>query len=202
MCNEVARRTSLDLRRNDFDQRKLHLFTPQTRTEYGAATLDKDHRFPVIVRARRFRRRGAGGPGIGDHGTRDWRKRRVHGGRACHPALEQARRAWQAGAWFRVRGRDLRSGRRLIPADAFDGFTVPTTEPGPCPPEPSASRRYAEAQHRSLALRRPPILCPLRAIACNFLSSPVSLPAQSRPDSATPRPVSGPVPVAYVRKPV
>jgi hypothetical protein len=52
MCNEVARRISLDLLRNDFDQRKIRLFTPENATNMAPLPSIRITDSTVIVRAR------------------------------------------------------------------------------------------------------------------------------------------------------
>lgn len=51
MCNEVARRISLDLLRNDFDQRKIRLFTPENAPNMEPLPSIRITDSTVIVRA-------------------------------------------------------------------------------------------------------------------------------------------------------
>jgi putative SOS response-associated peptidase YedK len=115
MCNEVARRISLDLLRNDFDQRKIRLFTPENAPNMEPLPSIRITDSTVIVRAR-------GDPGDAESGdsdddgfmgaelvTRRWSWPGAHG----KPVYN-----------FRSDGRDLASGRCLIPVDAFYEFTT------------------------------------------------------------------------------
>ncbi|WP_293880242.1 SOS response-associated peptidase [Sphingomonas sp.] len=111
MCNEVARRISLDLLRNDFDQRKIRLFYPENAPNMEPLSSIRITDSTVIVRAT-----VRAGRGLGDDDsmaaelvTRRWSWPGAHG----KPVYN-----------FRSDGRDLASGRCLIPVDAFYEFTT------------------------------------------------------------------------------
>lgn len=120
MCNEVARRISLDLLRNDFDQRKIRLFTPENAPNMEPLPSIRITDSTVIVRA------GAGSGGFGSE-----ERGPEHAGDDAMLAAELVTRRWSwPGAHgkpvynFRSDCRDLASGRCLIPVDAFYEFTT------------------------------------------------------------------------------
>jgi putative SOS response-associated peptidase YedK len=114
MCNEVARRISLDLLRLDFDQRKIRLIFPESAPNLEPLDSIRITDPTVIVRASATA--GASGGVTGEDGvmeaelvTRRWSWPGAHG----KPVYN-----------FRSDGRDLASGRCLIPVDAFYEFTT------------------------------------------------------------------------------
>lgn len=110
MCNEVARRISLDLLRHDFDERKIRLFFPESAPNMEPLDSVRITDPTVIVRASATTgASGEDGMTEAELVTRRWSWPGAHG----KPVYN-----------FRSDGRDLSSGRCLIPVDAFYEFTT------------------------------------------------------------------------------
>ncbi|MDB5702882.1 MAG: hypothetical protein JWL66_3081 [Sphingomonadales bacterium] len=121
MCNEVARRISLDLLRNDFDQRKIRLFYPENAPNMEPLPSIRITDSTVIVRAIVCAR---GAFGATEFGGRDLETLEDDGFMGAE--LVTRRWSWPGAPVYNFRsdGRDLASGRCLIPVDAFYEFTT------------------------------------------------------------------------------
>ncbi|WP_445191953.1 SOS response-associated peptidase family protein [Sphingomonas sp. Tas61C01] len=120
MCNEVARRIALGQLREDWSQLKIPLLFPEGLPNLAPLDSIRITDTTLVIRAANG---DAAAPGSAEAIQRRW----SWPGPGGKPVYN-----------YRSDGRDLRTGRCLIPVDAFYEFTTPAAEPG----APKAKRKH------------------------------------------------------------
>jgi putative SOS response-associated peptidase YedK len=124
MCNEIARRIALGQLREDWSQLKIPLLFPEGLP--NLAPLDSIRITDPTLVIRAAAKDDATAPSSAEAVQRRW----SWPGPGGKPVYN-----------YRSDGRDLRTGRCLIPVDAFYEFTTPDAEPGA--PKPKRKHKWA-----------------------------------------------------------
>jgi putative SOS response-associated peptidase YedK len=124
MCNEVARRIALGQLREDWSQLKIPLLFPEGLP--NLAPLDSIRITDTTLVIRAAATDTASAPASAEAVQRRW----SWPGQGGKPVYN-----------YRSDGRDLRTGRCLIPVDAFFEFTTPEADPGA--PKPKRKHKWA-----------------------------------------------------------